>query len=222
MQRSSWDADVEWFIRCGAAALGERGIAGSLIEMLKHGIPNNGGVPCTDLYSDQQIGWGARGGEGTIARARRCAAVFARLSPWHQQVLAGRYDARQWAPGVAGALGDLAGVVVVMVATRNSSKRRLLANRALAEHELELEAAREDGSPGPLLEALTVHAQIEASAQRGVIPSDYQEVADSCQSGNRKAAAKRARWRVAAESQLSKAHAAWRREKKRLVNEWAA
>jgi hypothetical protein len=52
-----FDADAEWLVLMGDSAMGERGTTGGTIAVLEHGGQFTG-VPNTDLYSDQQIGWG--------------------------------------------------------------------------------------------------------------------------------------------------------------------
>ncbi len=53
----AFDEDLEWLIVAGDSALGERGSMGGVIAQLEHGGPFTG-VPNTDLYSDQQVGFG--------------------------------------------------------------------------------------------------------------------------------------------------------------------
>jgi hypothetical protein len=53
----AFDDDLEWLIVAGDSALGERGSMGGVIAQLEHGGPFTG-VPNTDLYSDQQVGFG--------------------------------------------------------------------------------------------------------------------------------------------------------------------
>jgi hypothetical protein len=49
--------DLEWLLIAGDSAMGERGSLGGVIAQLEHGGPFTG-VPSTDLYSDQQVGFG--------------------------------------------------------------------------------------------------------------------------------------------------------------------
>jgi hypothetical protein len=53
----AFDDDLEWLIVAGDSALGERGSMGGVIAQLEHGGPFTG-VPNTDLYTDQQVGFG--------------------------------------------------------------------------------------------------------------------------------------------------------------------
>lgn len=53
----AFDADLEWLLIAGDSAMGERGSLGGVIAQLEHGGPFTG-VPSTDLYSDQQVGFG--------------------------------------------------------------------------------------------------------------------------------------------------------------------
>ncbi len=52
-----YDADAEWLVLGGDSAMGARGTLAGTIAQLEHGGPFTG-VPNTDLYSDQQVGWG--------------------------------------------------------------------------------------------------------------------------------------------------------------------
>lgn len=49
--------DLEWLLVAGDSAMSERGSMGGVIAQLERGCPATG-TPNTDLYSDQQIGWG--------------------------------------------------------------------------------------------------------------------------------------------------------------------
>jgi hypothetical protein len=49
------DPDLAWLLTCGGSAMGERGTLGGIVAALEHG-GHPGGVPNTDLYTDQQIG----------------------------------------------------------------------------------------------------------------------------------------------------------------------
>src|SRR5512146_1486337 len=53
----AFDSDLEWLLIAGDSAMGERGSLGGVIAQLEHGGPFTG-VPSTDLYSDQQVGFG--------------------------------------------------------------------------------------------------------------------------------------------------------------------
>jgi hypothetical protein len=104
--------DIEWWITCGAAALGEQGTSGQLIEALKRGRKDcASGVPNTDLYSDRQVGFGAWRGRGLVQRSRRCRAIWNTLKREHQEALMARYASRQWPPDMRSRLGEMAGVV---------------------------------------------------------------------------------------------------------------
>lgn len=48
---------LEWLLVSGDAATGARGTMGGVVARLEHGGQFTG-VPETDIYSDQQIGWG--------------------------------------------------------------------------------------------------------------------------------------------------------------------
>lgn len=52
-----FDSDLEWFRLMGDSAMGERGTLAGTIAQLEHGGPFTG-VPSSDLYDDQQLGWG--------------------------------------------------------------------------------------------------------------------------------------------------------------------
>lgn len=270
--RSSYNADIEWFIRCGSVAQGERGTASALLEMLKHGRPTGAsGVPNTDLYSNRQIGWAepSRDGgaprpmaEGEIARARRCLEVWRKLSPASREVLLGRYDSRQWAPGMAGALGDLTGVVVVLVGSKRAADRIRRSHEAIAGHASKLEEALSRAHPDVTIvrrswvdnpdggsrtdevmtmlrtaieskspndvkalrsahDALQKQAELESSAQPGILNSDWQCVVDSCQSTKRERAKQRGQWLRDAAEALSEAHGDWDAVRVAIAEEWA-
>ena len=208
MKTPNYHPDIAWYIQCAAVALGERGTAGSLMDMLKFGPPQHGGVPSTDPCSDRQIGWCA--GEGEIARARRCHAIWSNLSPGFQEILLGRYESRQWGPGVQGALGDLAGVVVVLVGSKNASERIHGATRALAE---------ERAKAGVWSAAMP---ELESAAQSHMIPSDWAPVLDACQSLKREQIARRNGWLREAEKALREAHQQWEDIRGLLTERWAS
>lgn len=80
------DADLEWFLVCGSAALRERGTTGAVISVLELGGPNRGGVPNSDLYNDQQVGFG-RHTVGDVERVRWLMSAWNRLDVDVQRVL---------------------------------------------------------------------------------------------------------------------------------------
>ena len=208
MAKPNYNAEIEWFIRCGSVALGERGTSAALLEMLKNGRPTGAsGVPNSDLYSDQQLGWG-RFTDGTIERANRCLAIWRKLPLKTREVLRARYDSRQWPPGVAGMLGDLAGVVVVLVGAGRARDRVRAATA-----KLEAEVALRGWS--------ALAAELESSAQRSIITSDWQCVVDSCQSMSRDAKRRRSQWLADAGKALEEAHAYWEGVKSSEAEAWA-
>ncbi len=136
-------ADARWLIQCGASVLGERGVSASLLEMLKRGCPDGpSGVPSDMLYSDAQTGFGLGKGLGTVARARRCQAVWRRLPALAQVVLLARYESRQWPPGLRARLGDVVGVVALQQAGKAAERRSREAEHALESARGALEDAR--------------------------------------------------------------------------------
>lgn len=50
-------SDLEWLLVAGDSAMSERGSMGGVIAQLERGCPATG-TPNTDLYSDQQVGFG--------------------------------------------------------------------------------------------------------------------------------------------------------------------
>jgi hypothetical protein len=88
-RRSGLDEDLAWFLECGGAALGERGTLGGIVSALEHG-GHSGGVPNTDLYTDQQIGW-ARHVYGDIEKHRWLTTAWLAVSVESQRTLLARY-----------------------------------------------------------------------------------------------------------------------------------
>jgi hypothetical protein len=78
-QRSeeAFDPDLEFLLVMGDAEMGERGTLGGTIAQLEHGGPFTG-VPNTDLYDDQQIGWGNTV-IGSVERHRWLSAAWSTL-----------------------------------------------------------------------------------------------------------------------------------------------
>lgn len=74
----AYDVDLEWFIVAGASAMGERGTLAGVVNVLEIGGGNTGGVPNTDLYTDQQVGLG-RTLIGEVERHRWLSAAWDRL-----------------------------------------------------------------------------------------------------------------------------------------------
>ncbi len=85
------DEDLMWFLTCGGSAMGERGTLGGIVAALEHG-GQAGGVPNTDLYSDQQVGWG-KSVYGDVEKHRWLSAAWLALSAVSQGVLLARYTA---------------------------------------------------------------------------------------------------------------------------------
>jgi hypothetical protein len=85
------DDDLMWFLTCGGSAMGERGTLGGIVSALEHG-GHPGGVPNTDLYSEQQIGWG-KYVYGDVEKHRWLTAAWMALAPATQRVLLARYTA---------------------------------------------------------------------------------------------------------------------------------
>jgi hypothetical protein len=85
------DEDLMWFLTCGGAAMGERGTLGGIVSALEHG-GHPGGVPNTDLYTDQQIGWGGAV-YGDVEKHRWLSAAWLALSLPTRSVLLARYTA---------------------------------------------------------------------------------------------------------------------------------
>lgn len=91
--REDYDSDLEWLLIDGDAAMGARGTLGGVIAQLEHGGPFTG-VPNTDLYSDQQIGWSAKvGGAGLVEKHRWLSGAWSTLEAGVRRRLAKRYQA---------------------------------------------------------------------------------------------------------------------------------
>ena len=150
--------DAAWWIQCAPSALGERGISAALLHQLEVGPPDGpSGVPNTDLYSDQQVGFGPMlRGMGTIARSRHCRAVWVRLASYTQAILAARYESRNdWPPGMRARFGGLVGVVVLEQAGKHALSRweaghetMVAANVRLRELESAVASERDVGLSG--------------------------------------------------------------------------
>jgi hypothetical protein len=84
-------SDLEWLLIAGDSALGERGNLGGVIAQLERGGPSTG-VPSTDLYSDQQVGWG-KTVDGLVERHRWLAGAWGGLSRETRGTLASCYHA---------------------------------------------------------------------------------------------------------------------------------
>lgn len=93
MEKSTgdFDDDLAWFLTCGGSAMGERGTLGGIVSALEHG-GHPGGVPNTDLYTDQQIGWG-KAVYGDVEKHRWLRAAWLALGDATQKVLLARYTA---------------------------------------------------------------------------------------------------------------------------------
>ena len=85
------DPDLAWFLTCGGSAMGERGTLGGIVAALEHG-GHAGGTPNTDLYSDQQVGWG-KFTYGDIERHRWLTEAWRAISEESQGTLLARYTA---------------------------------------------------------------------------------------------------------------------------------
>jgi hypothetical protein len=74
----TFDAQLEWLIVMGDAAMGERGTLAGTIAQLEHGGPFTG-VPSTDLYTDQQVGWSSTV-VGLVEKHRVLSTAWALMS----------------------------------------------------------------------------------------------------------------------------------------------
>lgn len=102
----------------------------------------------------------------------------------------------------------MAGVVVLLVAWKRARERIDGAAKALA-------ALTEE----PWSEA---KAELEATAQQSIIPSDWGEVADTCQSLKPESAKRRAAWLKRAGKALDEAHDDWIAAAAAKAQEWAS
>ncbi len=91
MLRSDFDEDLAWLLTCGGSVMGERGTLGGIVSALEHG-GHPGGVPNTDIYTDQQIGWGGAV-YGDVEKHRWLTAAWLALSLPTRNVLLARYTA---------------------------------------------------------------------------------------------------------------------------------
>lgn len=80
------DPDLEWLLLCGDAALGARGTLAGVVAVLEHG-GQIGGVPNTDLYGDEQLGWG-RHVFGDVERYRWLSTAWHAVDHHSQGMLA--------------------------------------------------------------------------------------------------------------------------------------
>lgn len=85
------DSDLEWFIVCGDAAMGARGTLGGTIAVLEHGRQFTG-IPNTELYSDQHVGW-HKTVVGLVEKHRWLSAAWFLLKPQTQADLLACYNA---------------------------------------------------------------------------------------------------------------------------------
>jgi len=53
----AFDDDLEWLLVAGDSAMGAKGTMGGVVAVLEHGGQISG-IPNTDIYSDQQVGFG--------------------------------------------------------------------------------------------------------------------------------------------------------------------
>lgn len=87
----TFDPDLEEWLICGGATMGERGtLAGTINALQLGGHP--GGVPNVDLYSDAQVGWG-RTVVGLVERHRWLGEAWFALSHETQATLLLCYSA---------------------------------------------------------------------------------------------------------------------------------
>ena len=86
-----FDEDLAWFLTCCDAATGKRGTLGGIVSALEHG-GHPGGVPNTDLYTEQQIGWG-KFVYGEVEKHRWLERAWHALPEATRNVLTARYTA---------------------------------------------------------------------------------------------------------------------------------
>ena len=106
-----FNRDVHWLLNVADSALGSRSNHGTVVSILEHGgFPT--GVPNTDLYSGQQIGWCP--GDGDVERWRKLIGIWNRTTRETRFWLTAHYAGMRndlpdavWAR-VSGALGDFA------------------------------------------------------------------------------------------------------------------
>ena len=117
------NADLDWFLEASEAALGLHGTMSACTGQLELGGRPTG-LPNTDRYGDEHLGWGNHL-EGNVERHRRLTGRWNRLEEKHQRTLAAYYatpqvvastdegDVRGLPRPLLAALGALAGVAVL-------------------------------------------------------------------------------------------------------------
>jgi hypothetical protein len=86
------DPDLEWFLVAGSAAMRERGTMIAVVSSLELG-GHPGGIPNTDLYSDEQLGWGKGRTIGDVERHRWLARTWFSLPERTRVILQACYAA---------------------------------------------------------------------------------------------------------------------------------
>lgn len=89
----AWNPDIDWLLQASESALGFRGTLASCQAQLELGGRPTG-LPNTDLYGDQVLGWGNHL-EGSVERHRRAMAIWRRVPEPHQQILIAYYGTPQ-------------------------------------------------------------------------------------------------------------------------------
>jgi hypothetical protein len=87
----AFDSELEWFLISGDSAMGERGTLGSVVSRLEL-MGATGGVPSTDLYTDQQVGLGHTV-IGLVERHRWLTGAWNKLDHRSRQILTACYTA---------------------------------------------------------------------------------------------------------------------------------
>jgi hypothetical protein len=73
----AFDDDLEWLLVAGDSAMGAKGTMGGVVAVLEHGGQISG-IPNTDPYSDQQVGWSSIG-VGLVEKHRWLSAAWLAL-----------------------------------------------------------------------------------------------------------------------------------------------
>jgi hypothetical protein len=133
-RRPAYDRELEWFLTESCSVMGERSAFGALVAAIERGCDsgNKGTKGCGRTiafpFSDRDFGWGTNWeGQGLIARASACRRAWQLLTTHQQAIFVARYclEVGKLPSGMHGALGDLAGVAIVVASSHDGWLDRL-------------------------------------------------------------------------------------------------